>query len=70
MKGRHGLHNCPTKVRDRYNYYESWFYYTMVCTVKGTKTHIYWSMKNSGGNADKLKQNVLATSKHYQVYFL
>ena len=42
----------------------------MVCTVKGTKTHIYWSMKNSGGNADKLKQNVMATSKHYQVYFL
>ena len=33
-----------------------------------TKRHLYWSMKQCGGDADKLRKSILNISKHYQVF--
>ena len=37
---------------------------------KSTKTHLYWCMKNAGGDPGILRARVLNISKHYQVLFL
>ena len=37
---------------------------------KSTKTHLYWCMKNAGGDPEVLRARVLNISKHYQVLCL
>ena len=39
-------------------------------TGKSTNTHLYWCMKNAGGDPGILRARVLNISKHYQVLFL
>ena len=34
---------------------------------KSTKTHMYWSMKNCGGDGKQLRSDILNVVKHYQV---
>ena len=36
---------------------------------KSTKTHLYWTMKNCGGDADQLRSGILNIVKHYQVHY-
>jgi len=40
---------------------------SVVLTVKCTKTHIYYAMKNCNGDADKLKRYIVNIVDHYQV---
>ena len=40
---------------------------SIVLTVKCTKTHIYYAMKNCNGDADKLKRYIVNIVDHYQV---
>ena len=40
---------------------------SIVLTVKCTKTHIYYAMKNCNGDADELKRYIINIVDHYQV---
>lgn len=39
-----------------------------IYTGKGTKTHLYWCMRNCDGSPDNLRASIMNISKHYQVY--
>ena len=34
---------------------------------KSTKTHLYWCMKNAGGDPTELRRLIMNISQHYQV---
>lgn len=38
------------------------------CAGRSTKVHLYWAMKNCNGSPENLRQKILNTSSHYEVY--
>ena len=40
---------------------------TICYSARSTKVHLYWCMRNCGGNPDRLRAMIMNISKHFQV---